>query len=176
MDVIPVQAPNGLQEIVAHYGDPKIRVEPDGSWGVDPAWESANMIRFGHELIPPNRRGARELYMHRIVAPVWGRVLDRWATRIQAGDPYRVLTMSCFAPRAKRGGTNASVHSWGAAVDVNADTNRLIAPCAPDDPRRQTARDMPDAWIADARAEGFMWGGDFGGRFDPMHFQMATGY
>jgi hypothetical protein len=49
--------------------------------------------------------------------------------------------------------------------------------CPPGDPRRQTNKTISDAVIDVWRAEGWMWGGDFSGRrFDPMHFQWATGY
>jgi len=82
------------------------------------------------------------------------------------------------APRAQRGsaGLVASTHTWGIAFDLNADTNRLISPCDSADPRRATLRDVPDAWVSDAAAEGWFWGGSFKKRFDPMHFQLATGF
>lgn len=169
---IPVAAPNGLAEIIAHYGDPQVKII-NGAWTVDSRWESDNLITIHHGLLPLGR-----LYVHRYIAQPTLRVLDRWSARIQAGDSYRLLTMGCFSPRAQRGsnGLLASTHSWAIAWDVNAAANLLISPCDPEDPRRQTAKDIPDAWIADAEAEGFMWGGRFARRFDPMHFQLAVNY
>lgn len=173
LDIIPVLAPSGLADIIDHYGDPKIRIGNDGAWKVDPAWESANCITVQHGLLP---RG--KLYVHRYIAQPTLNVLDRWSARIAAGDPYKLRTMGCFAPRAQRGsnGLLASTHSWAIAWDVNADTNPLITNIEIDDARRQTAKDIPDAWIADAQAEGFFWGGSFSHRFDPQHFQLARGY
>jgi len=71
------------------------------------------------------------------------------------------------------------------AFDVNADANLLISPCDQSDARRtaiplivngQTRRNIPTEWVSDAAAEGFFWGGAFKKRFDPMHFQLATGF
>jgi hypothetical protein len=181
-DVIPPLAPNGLAGIIEHYGDPKVSRDQDGNWTVDPAWERANCITVQHGLLP---RG--KLYVHQFVAQPLLRKLDRWAARIAAGDPYRLRTMGCFQPRAQRGsnGLLASTHSFAIAEDTNGDTNRLIMNIDPEDPRRRTCpliidgevwRDIPDEWVADAEAEGWFWGGRFHNRFDPMHFQMATGY
>lgn len=170
--IIPPRAPNGLAEIIAHYGDPHIRFDA-GAWKVDPAWERANMVTVQHGLLP---RG--KLYCHKLVAQPLLRLLDRWAARIRAGDPFGVKTLGCFNPRAQRGsnGLLASTHTWGIAFDLNADDNPLILNIDPDDPRRLTHLTIPQLWIADARAEGWFWGGDFHHRFDPQHFQLATGY
>lgn len=172
-DVIPVQAPNGLADIIAHYGDPKVQRSQDGEWTVDAKWESANCIIVQHGLLP---RG--KLYVHRLVAQPFLRVLDRWSARIQGGDTYKVVSIACFSPRAQRGsnGLLASTHSWAIAFDLNPDTNPMIVNIDPDDPRRITMLDIPRGWIDDAKAEGWFWGGEFHGRFDPQHFQLATGY
>lgn len=171
-DIIPPLAPNGLAEIIEHFGDPKVQIV-NGEWVVDRAWESANMVTIQHPLMPKGK-----LFVHHLVARPMLNLLERWSARIQAGDPYRVRTLGSFAPRAQRGsnGFIPSTHTWGIAFDLNADTNPLISNIDPDDSRRRTNKDIPDAWIADARAEGWFWGGAFLRRFDAMHFQMATGF
>lgn len=171
--VIPPQAPNGLAGIIAHYGDCKVQRASDGSWTVDRKWEADNTTILHHALMPTGK-----LEVHKLIADPFKRTLDRWATRIAAGDAYRVHTLGCFQPRAQRGsnGLLASTHSWAIAFDLNADANKLITSITPDDPRRSTEKDIPDAWILDAKQEGFFWGGEFHSRFDPMHFQLATGY
>src|SRR5947208_1262952 len=70
-----------------------------------------------------------------------------------------------FAFRAIRGETHLSVHAFGAAIDLNAGTNPLGGP-----------GDMSPDVIAVFQHFGFLWGGDFHVRKDPMHFQYATGY
>lgn len=174
MDIIPVQAPNGLADVLAHYGDPKPKIV-NGVWVVDRQWEAANMTTIHHPLIPDAQHN--KLYIHSLAAPSFLRVLERWTARIAGGDTYRVLKLGCFQPRAIRGshGLAMSMHTLGIAVDLNADTNPLIVDIDPDDPRRRTAKDIPDPWIADWKAEGWFWGGEFGHRFDPQHGQLATG-
>lgn len=170
-DVIPPLAPHGYADVVAHYGDPKIQMLPTG-WTVDPAWESANCVTVQHGLLP---RG--KLYCHRLVATPLLRLLDRWSARIQAGDPFRVKTLGCFAPRAQRGsnGLVPSMHTFAIAFDLNANDNLLVTNVSPGINRKGLAKTIPDAWIADAEAEGWFWGGNFQTQWDPMHFQLATG-
>lgn len=156
--------PIGLAQILATFGDPKY----DGHGGVSPAWEDAHMVLVRDlPLIP-------KLYCNRVIVEPLRAALTACA---ELGDGYHLGTIGCFAPRAKRGTEGLSVHTWGAAVDINPDCNRLIV-CELDDPRRTApgARDIPDAWITAFKAAGFVWGGDFRHRFDPMHFQWCAGY
>lgn len=172
--VIPPQAPHGYAEIIAHYGDPKIRKNGDGSWSCDPKWESDNCITVRHGLLPTGK-----LFVHKLVAQPLLRTLDRWAARIAAGDQYRVRTLGCYSPRAQRGsaGLIPSTHSWAIAFDLNADQNPLITGLSgPADPRRYQWGDIPLAWAQDAIAEGWFWGRDFQTRCDGQHFQLASGY
>jgi hypothetical protein len=168
--VIPPRIPDGLQEIIATYGDPKPHII-DGDWIVDPQWEMRCMTTLHHDLLPHGR-----VYCHRLVVDALQAVLDDW----KAIGGYTIKTFGCFAPRAQRGsnGFIASTHSWGIAFDINAEQNKLISPCYRGDPRRDAAGccDIPGEWIAAARRRCWFWGGDFERRFDPMHFQLARGY
>lgn len=163
-DSIPPLAPNGLAEIYATYGDPKYR--PPGT--VDAAWESANMVTVRDLPLVSHK-----LYVHSLIATPLRRALARCA--VIGG--YQLTTIGCFAPRAQRGsnGFLLSLHTWGVAVDLNPETNKLVTPCYEDDPRRAEF-DLPMAWVNAFKAEGWTWGGDFKHRFDPMHMQMASGY
>lgn len=71
-----------------------------------------------------------------------------------------------------------SNHAWGLAVDVNAPRN----PMASADWHRRNARgtrpfglalvcDIPEAFIDLWEDHGFRWGGRYGSRPDPMHFE-----
>ena len=179
-DEIPVAAPVGLDGIIATFGDPQ--VHPVGrDFDVDRIWERRNMTVLAHGFIPNARQ---EIYCHRLFAPLLARLLDAWAARVRAGDQYQLRTLACFYPRLQRGAAPGSqlysTHSWGIAIDANADTNPLIV-CPPDDPRRHHvsqggARDIPDAWLDDARKLGLFCGIDFQHRSDPQHIQACRGY
>jgi len=68
----------------------------------------------------------------------------------------------CFNPRKKRGGTTASLHSWGVAIDVNAGWNGFG--------KKPTLSTEFVKCFTDA---GFDWGGVWD-RPDGMHFQLAN--
>lgn len=67
--------------------------------------------------------------------------------------------------RALRGATRLSLHSWGVAIDLNAEHNKL-----------GTEGSMSKDVVRIFMEEGFLWGGHFVKRKDPMHFQYASGY
>ena len=159
------EMPHGYAEIVRYYGDPKLLANR-----VDAAWERANMV-----LARDLPCGVAKLYVHRLIEVPLRAALARCEAL-----GWRPTTIGCFAPRAKRGSGDLSVHTWGAAVDIDAATNPLVLNCPSGDPRRAAWQDrldrLPDAVIDAFRSEGWTWGGDFRSRFDPMHFQWATGY
>lgn len=155
--------PHGFADVVKYFGDPRMI-----SGKVDARWEQSNMVLIRDADMLP----AGKLYVHRkIVEPLTA------ALTKSSEIGWRPKTIGCFAPRMKRGATGISLHTFGAAVDVDAATNPLIERCPAGDPRRvaPASRDIPDDVIDIWRAEGWIWGGDFSGRFDPMHFQWASG-
>lgn len=157
--------PRGYNAIVAAFGDPKF----DGS-GVDQQWEAASMKSFDDlPLVAP-----RKLYIHRLIEAPLRAALQACA---ELGLPYTIDTIGCFAPRQKRGVNQLSVHTFGIAVDINAARNQLLI-CDVGNPLRTApgSYDIPDAWIDAFKQCGFTWGGEFQHRFDPMHFQYASGY
>ena len=67
----------------------------------------------------------------------------------------------CFNIRPIRGAAPLSLHSWGLAIDVNANWNRL----------GQKAT-LSEGFVKCFTDAGFDWGGEFS-RIDGMHFQLA---
>lgn len=77
---------------------------------------------------------------------------------IDRGYPVDVSGGGGYAMRSKRGGGGLSMHSYGAALDINPNANEMGG--------RTT--DMPPDVEQMAWRHGLSWGGRFG---DPMHFE-----
>jgi hypothetical protein len=80
----------------------------------------------------------------------------------EAGIQYKIDQTSSTAWRAVRGSKTGrlSYHSWGAAIDLNPDQNKL----------GQTTTNIPPEVISIMESVGFRWGGRWD-RPDPMHFE-----
>lgn len=158
-----MRLPHGIAEIRRAYGDIEVR---DGAVVAPPGWEAKHMLVVS-DL--PGWKG-RKLYLHRAMemplrAALGGAIATGWLP----------TSLGCFAPRLKRNGSGLlSLHSWGCAIDVDAQTNPMLLDCPIGDPRRRHA--LPVPVIAAFKSAGFFWGGDWPTLFDPMHFQLATGY
>jgi hypothetical protein len=70
----------------------------------------------------------------------------------------------CYVIRNVRGRKSFSLHSWGMAVDFNAEYERL----------GQEQTNWSGQFIAIMKAAGIYWGGDWR-RKDPMHFALYNG-
>lgn len=152
-----MNAPHGLDELKKVYGDIKVTA----GRVVTPGWEDANMVMVYDLPGAPVRR----LYINNhIEAPL----REALAACVALNDGYKIRTIGCFAPRPKRVNGDLSTHSWGIAIDINADTN----PLSLDGVLR---KDIPDAWVAEFEKRGFTWGGRFK-KPDAMHFQYVSGY
>lgn len=81
------------------------------------------------------------------------------------GDPIDTWGYAC---RPVRGSTTPSKHSFGVALDIEADENGMGA-----DERRTEIWYKGSAAIKRAECEGFTWGGTFS-RPDAMHFEVAV--
>ncbi len=161
-----VQAPVGLAGIVREFGEIGQFVEADGE--LDPRWESKSLMRlelpFSLLLAWDRSKTIAAFRCHRRLRGIFGEVFARI---LAAGLAPKVTTFGgCFMYRPQRSGTKLSTHSWGIAIDLNPETNRL-----------GTAGDMDLGVVAIFREAGFEWGGEWKGRGrDAMHFQFCSGY
>lgn len=107
---------------------------------------------FGHR-IPFVRKGANAL----LRAAMAAYDVDYAVTRIE--------TYNC---RPTTSGGSKSAHSWAAAVDINPEKNPFSS-------KGVLITDMPPAFRAAFKSNGFGWGGDWRSCKDAMHFSLDTG-
>lgn len=153
------------------YGDP----DPNHDGVPDRAWEDASLVA----LTPPYRmvlawapnQVVRTIRCHRKAAPSLGRALGSIRLHYGTQEAIEAARMHLFGGaymfRLKRGGVTPSIHSWGAAIDLDPERNAFGRPY---DPRRGM---MPQPVIEAFAAEGWTWGGQWSTP-DAMHFQAAN--
>lgn len=71
----------------------------------------------------------------------------------------------CFNIRAIAGSSNYSNHSWAAAIDLAPSTNGF---------RHDASTTLSSEVITAFKNQGALWGGDYKGRKDPMHFEFVS--
>jgi len=151
--------PHGLDEIIAMFGDP-----------ASVGWEEANIVSFDlpYPLIYDGGNGTSfhvtRTRCHRLVVENFiGAFRDIEAAAL---TPLVTNFGGLYNQRQKRTNpSHPSTHSWGIAIDL--------------EPKRYPLGGhdrFPDAVVTIFQKYGFMYGGDFHGTLDPMHWQLATGY
>lgn len=69
----------------------------------------------------------------------------------------------CYNPRPIAGSSNWSNHSWAAAIDLSPGSNGF------------NMKSTLSSIVVDAfKRQGALWGGDYKGRKDPMHFEFVS--
>lgn len=133
-------------------------------------WQNANLVH----IVPPyamNMDGTpiHVITCHRLVADSLARILV--AIKAHFGsDPSAIHDAGldrydgCYNFRNVRGSSHLSMHSYGAAIDLDAEHN----------PLESTNGKMPLAVVAIFTSEGWRWGGNYSGRKDPMHYEACT--
>jgi D-alanyl-D-alanine carboxypeptidase-like protein/putative peptidoglycan binding protein len=164
-------APDGFEEVIALYGDPRPLIGPDGGLDEDNSalWQRQILGRgklpFPIPLDPRNPAKVKStFYAHRKLVGLFEAVFQeiaRLGLQRQIHSWGGIYNFRPIRGTSKR----LSLHAFGAAIDLNSETNQL-----------GKEGDMNDAVVEIFRHFGFLWGGDFRTRPDPMHFQYATGY
>ena len=71
----------------------------------------------------------------------------------------------CYNPRRISGSDNWSNHSWACAIDLSPGTNGF---------RHDSSTTLSNIVIDAFKRQGALWGGDYHGRKDPMHFEFVS--
>jgi len=101
-----------------------------------------------------------KIYMNKAMIPYWN---TAYLEIYDKGVGSLIKTWDgCFNMRLIYGTRQWSLHAWGLAFDINAQTNK-----------QGTKGDMPKIIVEIFKENGFDYGGDFkGARIDPMHWQL----
>ncbi len=166
LPVVGLEAPHGLEQIVATFGDIYEYIREDRS--LDPKWQADFLTRitlpFPLKLSWDLNSSVSQITCHKKLAEVFGEVFQRV---LEQKLQEKIQTFGgCFSFRPQRTGSKLSTHAWGIAMDLNPLSNA-----------QGTTGDMDAGVVAIFRVAGFEWGGGWqGARRDPMHFQFCTGY
>jgi D-alanyl-D-alanine carboxypeptidase len=156
------------------YGDPRGKNRTQMS----PAWEKANIV----SIIPPFRMtyagmSIKRIRVHRHCAQSLLRVLNNLLAAARKKDPknpQKILDhwgVSIFGGvvnyRLMRGGVRLSIHSYGAAIDLDPARNGMYD-------KTPRFAEFPEVLKAFAD-EGWRWGGDWNGNGSSADERMADG-
>lgn len=159
-------APNGLLQITAVFGNVFHYIDYDGS--ISPLWEIDSLgianLAFPLSLSWSPSTTVSHIRCHKVLVPTFTGLFSQIQ---QQGLAPKVKTFGgCYMYRPQRASHVLSAHSWGIAIDLNPETNKMGTP-----------GDMDAGVVKIFEDAGFTWGGNFeGDRRDPMHFQFCSGY
>src|SRR6185437_3667778 len=118
-----LQAPHGIEQIVASFGNIYEYVRKDGS--LDPRWTADYLVRialpFPLVLSWDHTASVQQMTCHRKLAEAFEDIF----AKIEAhGLQEKIKAFGgCFSFRQQRTGSKLSAHAWGVAVDLNPETN-----------------------------------------------------
>lgn len=150
----------------AFYGNP----DSNGDASPDPVWEAINIVK----IIPPydmvlawdTTKKVTSIRVHRNCAGSLTRVLrgikDHYGTQEAIEAARMHLYGGAYMFRLMRGANQLSIHSWGAAIDLDPGNNPFGGKVT-----------MPQAVVELFAKEGWVWGGPWH-THDGMHFQAAN--
>lgn len=138
-----------------------------------PGWGAKNIVRVPVPwVMSMGNIPIKSIQINKIAADSLSSVLTKIWDRCEHTQS-KIHTAGCdcfsgsFAVRMIRGGSHPSMHSYALAIDIDAPHNPLAAPAS-------KTNFKSDSLVVKAfKEEGWVWGGDWTGRRDAMHFQYA---
>jgi len=158
----PVQfpAPHGMEAVKEFYGDNKTTELSKGNCRGDPTWEAENLV-----ILRKVAFTECAVQIHHKLVPIFQYCMAEARRRCPT---YQVRMLGGYCARHQRNDASLplSIHSYGAAFDINWDKNPM---------GKTLITDLPDAFVAAFTEQGWDWGGAWVNSKDAMHFQMAKG-
>lgn len=160
LQLVPFQfaPPNGFVELKARYGDFTFHEQSGGNVTIDGSWMHDNLVVL-HNV----SNTGKSIQLHRLVAPLFEACLTEALKRCPTYQ-IRLMGGHCARHQLHDPKNPLSIHSWGAAFDLNWDSNPLGVPKS----------DFPPEFIAAFTEQGWEHGIGFKVP-DAMHFQYALG-
>jgi hypothetical protein len=158
--IVQYAPPHGMKDVIEFYGDNKTTELSKGNCRGDPTWESENLV------VLKNAGGSGiSVQVHHKVAPILDYCL---AEAIKRCPEYKVRMLGGYCARHQRNDPTLplSIHSYGAAFDINWDKNPM---------GHTLITDLPISFVNAFTEQGWEWGGSWKSLKDSMHFQFATG-
>lgn len=137
----------------------------------DPLWQGQNLVHF----VPPfqmyyqKQPMAKGILVHKKIVPALSLIFSEiWS--VCGNDQHAVDKTGasdfggCFNIRQIAGSDNWSNHSWACALDLSPGTNGFNAGHG----------SIGSIVVSAFKRQGFLWGGDYHGRTDPMHFEAVS--
>lgn len=160
MTIVPYNfpPPNGMAEVKARYGDFTFHEQSGGNVMIDGSWMHDNLVVL-HNVAGTGLN----IQLHRLIAPLFEVTMEE-ALKAAPGYKIRMMGGHCARHQLHNPKFPLSIHSWGAAVDLNWDTN----------PLGQATCDFPQPFLDAFAFRGWTYGIKFATK-DPMHWQYAVG-
>jgi len=157
---MPFLPPSGFSGVQREFGSFSFHDLSGGNVQIEGTWETQNLITLRNVC-----GTGLNIRLHKRLA-VW--FAESLGAAMKAAPAYRVRMLGGFCSRHKNHNPKEalSVHSWGAAFDVNWDTNPMS---------KVLVTDLPPEFVKAFSERGWQWGGGWAGSKDAMHFQFATG-
>lgn len=157
--------PDGYAAVLKTFGDIRKFIKSDGT--LNARWEMNCITRIVMPASLPYSANTSikitRVACHYMIAPLLSKVLKT----IYDNGLWKKLENygGCFNYRSIRGEPKkVSLHSFGIAIDFDTEDNPLGS---------TDLTNMDPAIVTIFENAGFLWGGHFKGRKDPMHFQYA---
>jgi hypothetical protein len=159
--------PDTFDMVVTLYGDPTL--------GVLPTWEKHNLIEL-HDLPGVPTHWAVRLNV------MTQEIFREGLRRAKESCPgYRIQRVGSYNFRMRSSGSGKlSLHGYGAALDIDAETNKAVRFKLGTKPEYWSQHwksvwplGLPKEFVEAMESVGLVWGGRFSTYVDPMHFQAA---
>jgi len=159
----PKPPPPDSKNLDRFYGGFKFQDLSGGNVRIIGDWERDNIVTVKVKVRGPMKQ--KSVQLHHRIAPMF---VDLMEYLYEAFPGYFILQLGGFCPRHKMHDPKfgLSVHSWGAAVDINWDTN-LVS--------KSLITSFPPGFPEVFEGAGWNWGGRWRQTKDSMHFQFTRG-